>query len=207
MSSGDGSDVSIHRRHGVRRRRRQLELQRLPVAVQDQVEHAASPSGAPRRTRCCASPSPQSGWFELHPVPGLVRLRDQLGQAHPLLFVRRRRAAAGGRAAASRTGGRPRASRPATSRTSWPRCRGSRSCCSRPASAAPRRPSGSSARPSDSIVTRQEVLHLPVPQLLDRRVVGRPLDPAVPALVVVGPVAVLLAVGLVVLLVVATRGR
>ena len=72
---------------------------------------------------------------------------------------------------------------------------------------APRRPSGSSARPSDSSVTRQEVLHLPVAQRLDRRVVGRPFDAAVPAPVVVRAVAVVLAVGLVVLVVVARRGR
>ena len=48
----------------------------------------------------------------------------------------------------------------------------------------------------------QEVLHLAVAQLLDRRVVGRPFDAAVPTAVVVGAVAVVLAVGLVVLLVV-----
>ncbi len=45
----------------------------------------------------------------------------------------------------------------------------------------------------------EEVLDLAIPQLLDGRVVGRPLDPAVPALVVVPAVAVLFAVGVVVL--------
>ena len=43
-----------------------------------------------------------------------------------------------------------------------------------------------------------KVLHLPVPQFLDRGVVGWSFGAAVPALVVVGPVAVVLAVGLVV---------
>ena len=56
--------------------------------------------------------------------------------------------------------------------------------------------------PSESSVTRQEVLHLTVPQLLDLRVVCRPFDPAIPAAVVVGAVPILLAVGFVVLVVV-----
>ena len=41
-----------------RRGRRQLELERLPVGVQDQVEDAASPSSVPRRRRCCANRRP-----------------------------------------------------------------------------------------------------------------------------------------------------
>ena len=56
--------------------------------------------------------------------------------------------------------------------------------------------------PSDSSVTVEEVLHLAVAQPLDGRVVGRPFDAAVPAAVVVGAVAVVFAVGLVVLVVV-----
>ena len=49
---------------------------------------------------------------------------------------------------------------------------------------------------------RQEVALLARAQRVHRRVVGRPLDPAVPAVVVVGAVVVVLAVRLVVLLVV-----
>ena len=48
----------------------------------------------------------------------------------------------------------------------------------------------------------QQVLHLAVAQRFDLRIVGRPLDAAVPAAIVVGAVAVVLAVGLVVLAVV-----
>mgnify|MGYP003694180711 CR=1 FL=1 len=48
----------------------------------------------------------------------------------------------------------------------------------------------------------EEVLHLPRSQLLDRRIVGRAFHAAVPASVVVGAVAVVLAVRLVVLAVV-----
>ena len=48
----------------------------------------------------------------------------------------------------------------------------------------------------------QEILDLPVPQLLDCRIVGRTFDAAVPAAIVVGAVAVVLAVRFIVLLVV-----
>src|SRR5262245_26024002 len=48
----------------------------------------------------------------------------------------------------------------------------------------------------------EEVLHLSVPQLLDCRVIRRSLDSAVPASVVAFAIAVILAVGLVVLVVV-----
>ena len=48
----------------------------------------------------------------------------------------------------------------------------------------------------------QEVLHLPVAQLLDCGIVGRAFDAAIPASVVVGAVAVVFAVGFVVLLVI-----
>src|SRR3954452_5730217 len=46
----------------------------------------------------------------------------------------------------------------------------------------------------------QEVLYLPVPQALDAQVAGRPLHAAVPAAVVVRPVAAVLAIRLIVLL-------
>ncbi len=52
-----------------------------------------------------------------------------------------------------------------------------------------------------------EVPHLPGPQLANLWVVGLSFDAAVPAKVVIGAVAVLLAVGLVVLLVVADEIR
>ena len=51
----------------------------------------------------------------------------------------------------------------------------------------------------------QEILHLPVAQLLHRRIIGRTFDAAVPASVVVGSVAVVFAVGLVVLLVIGDK--
>ena len=49
---------------------------------------------------------------------------------------------------------------------------------------------------------REEVALLPRPQLVDRRIVGRPLDAVVPRAVVALAVAVVFAVGLVVLVVV-----
>ena len=48
----------------------------------------------------------------------------------------------------------------------------------------------------------QEVLHLPVPQLLNGRVIGRPFSTTVPTAIVVGAIAVSLAIVLVVFLVV-----
>ena len=56
--------------------------------------------------------------------------------------------------------------------------------------------------PAASSVEREEVLDLPVAQRLDRRIVGRPFDAAVPAHVVVRAVAIVFAVRLVVLVVV-----
>ena len=55
--------------------------------------------------------------------------------------------------------------------------------------------------PAASSVQHDEVLDLPVAQRLDRRIVGRPFRAAVPAQVVVRSVAIVLAVGLVVLVV------
>ena len=51
-------------------------------------------------------------------------------------------------------------------------------------------------------VDRKEVLDLAISQRLDLGVVGRPLDAAIPARILVGPVAIVLAVRLVVLAVV-----
>ena len=80
--------------------------------------------------------------------------------------------------------------------------RGRRRCCCRPASGAPRRPSAASGRRATSRSTTRKLLDLAAPQRLDRRVVGRALDAAVPAEVLVVAVAVALAVRLVVLRVV-----
>ncbi len=57
-------------------------------------------------------------------------------------------------------------------------------------------------RPSESSVTREEIFHLPVSQLLHRGIIGWPLDAPIPASVVIRAVPVVFAVRLVVLLVV-----
>ena len=112
-----------------------------------------------------------------------------------LRLARARRAASpAGGAAAIRPLREPqdvgvRARRP-TSRTSWSRRPGSRRCCCRPACAGPRRPSAASGRRATSRSTTRRFLTWRRRSALDRRVVGRALDAAVPAQVLVAAVAV-----------------
>ena len=88
------------------------------------------------------------------------------------------------------------------SRPSSARCPGSRRCCC-PAGCGPaRRRAAIIGTPWRQQQRRQEVALLAGPQRQDLRVVGRALDAAVPGPVVALAVAVVLAVGLVVLLVV-----
>ena len=60
MSSGESRAVSIQRRHGSAFQLRQLEVERLPVGVQDEVEATALLCEARRRAPRCANrrPSP-----------------------------------------------------------------------------------------------------------------------------------------------------
>ena len=92
--------------------------------------------------------------------------------------------------------------RPASSRTSWSGCPGCRRCCCRAASAGSRRRRAASARRATASRMVDEVLDLPRAQRVDRRIVGRPFDAAVPAQIVVDAVAIAFAVRLVVLVVV-----
>ncbi len=84
------------------------------------------------------------------------------------------------------------------------RCPGSRRCCCRAACGRTRRP-GQERHALRDQQQGQEVPHLPLAQGVDAGVVGRPLVAAVAAEVVVPAVAVVLAVGLVVLAVVADQ--
>ena len=182
--------------------RRELEVERLPLGVEHEMEGAGS--ARRRSARRCASRGPMSGSpsrTPLHSIDatGASRSSEADSVRHVEQLASRRRAAMSPLGEPQHVGVAVDAP---SSRTSSSRRPGSRRCCCRPASGGPRRPSRSIGTPTRQQVERQEVPDLAVAQRLDRGVVGRALDAAVPAQVVVVAVAVVLAVRLVVLLVV-----
>ena len=91
-----------------------------------------------------------------------------------------------------------------TNRPSRSRCPGNRRCCCRPGCCRPRRRQGSAARPAPAAGGEKIASKLP-PRGNDAGIVGRTFDAAIHAQIEVGPVAIVFAVGFVVLALVADK--
>ena len=156
MSCGESRAVSIHRRHRFcphRGQSRQLEIERLPVSIQDHVRRATASFRISALSARLCEDSLQSGWSSLTPCQALFASRRSW------LRVTRWRSGSTSRRTPARVEQRHEPMhvrmlrQPASSRTSWSRCPGNRRCCCRAACGAPRRPSGSSAHPAKASCT------------------------------------------------------
>ena len=202
MSSGESSEVSIHRRHGSPScTRRQLEIERLPVRVHDQVQARPSRRISAPNARLCECGAPVGLQSASRRARPLLACRSMLGQADALLLVRlvAQQPPRDQQAHEAMDVGMLLQQRPVEPVGLVVVAVGVVVAALRAAHLVAHQDHRHAEREQRH---GEEVLHLAVAQPLDRGIVGRPLDAAVPAAIVVGAVAVVLAVGLVVLRVV-----
>ena len=174
---------------------RQLEFERLPIRVQDGMHEVPGEALTVKASECddCSS----RGWRSLTPCHsfGAWRIRCVRLRAAPRLDIVAVLPKLVERVTNRWTSACFRA---VPSRTSSARRRDSRRCCYRAGCAALRRPWGAWASHARA-AQREKIPDLPAAQLLHGRVVGRAFDATIPAAVVVRAVAVVLAIGLIVL--------